>query len=264
MKKNTLAPKCLAVLSFFVYLYIWAPVIVIIVFSFSTNIYGEKWEHFTLKWYFELFRNAAVKEVLIRSLIIAIAAVIMATIIGTITAYGLFKLKFKGKQFLRTAILLPMVLPGVVLGGALLIFFTRLVQIPLGYPSIIIAHIVFCTPLSVFVILGRMQRIDWALEEAAMDLGATRFRTFRRVTGPLLLPAIASSAMLIFPWSFHDFVITYFVTGVGSTTLPIYVFSQMRYGATPVINTIGSVFIAITFGTVILSLLIQKREKNTN
>ena len=153
--------------------------------------------------------------------------------------------------------------PSVVTGSALLVFFTRLVHIPLGYPSIIIAHIVFCSPLAVFIILGRMQRFDWSWEEAALDLGATPMRTFTRVTGPQLLPAIMASAMLIFPWSFDDFVITYFVAGVGSTTLPIYVFSQLRFGATPVINTIGTLFVTVTLLGILLVYLIQ-RKTNTS
>jgi spermidine/putrescine transport system permease protein len=108
-----------------------------------------------------------------------------------------------------------------------------------------------------------MQRINWAWEEAAMDLGANRFRTFVRVTGPLLMPAIMASAVLIFPWSFDDFVITYFVSGIGSTTLPIYVFSQMRFGATPVINTIGALFVAVTIVALFLHRAIEKRSKAT-
>jgi spermidine/putrescine transport system permease protein len=150
-------------------------------------------------------------------------------------------------------------MPAVVTGGSLLVFFTRVIHIPLGYPSIIIAHIVFSTPLAVFVILGRMQRIDWAWEEAAMDLGANRLRTFIRVTGPLLLPAIIAAAVLIFPWSFDDFVVTYFVSGIGSTTLPIYVFSQIRFGATPVINTIGTIFVVVTIGALFIFRVIEKR-----
>jgi spermidine/putrescine transport system permease protein len=108
-----------------------------------------------------------------------------------------------------------------------------------------------------------MQRIDWAWEEAALDLGANRVRTFLRVIGPLLLPAIIASAVLIFPWSFDDFVVTYFVAGIGSTTLPIYVFSQIRYGATPVINTIGTLFVAVTIVALVLFRLIEKRGETT-
>ncbi|MBW2612233.1 MAG: ABC transporter permease [Deltaproteobacteria bacterium] len=262
-KKKRIAQKILWVLSILTLIFLWAPMILIMVYSFSNSKYGSSWEGFTLKWYAKLFTNDQVRDALMRSLIIAGVTVVIATLIGTMTAYGLFKLNFKGKQFLRTSILLPIVFPSVVTGGALLVFFTRLVHIPLGYPSIIIAHIVFCSPLAVFIILGRMQRFDWSWEEAALDLGATPFRTFLRVTGPQLLPAIMASAMLIFPWSFDDFVITYFVSGVGSTTLPIYVFSQLRFGATPVINTIGTLFVSITMLGMVLVYFVQKMGKSS-
>ncbi len=263
MKKKKIASKVLGAMSVLTLIFLWAPVLLIIVFSFSTNKYGVAWDEFTFKWYLKLFHNDAVRDALIRSLIIAGVTVVVSTLIGTITAYGLYKLNFKGKQFLRTSILLPIVFPSIVTGSALLVFFTRFIHIPLGYPSIIIAHIVFCSPLAVFIILGRMQRFDWSWEEAAMDLGATRVRTFIRVTGPQLMPGIMASAMLIFPWSFDDFVITYFVAGVGSTTLPIYVFSQLRFGSTPVINTIGTLFVALTMTGMLLMFLLQKKTKTS-
>lgn len=260
MKQIKLAPKILGALSSLVIVFLWAPVILIIVFSFSNNKFGVKWEGFTLKWYGELMRNDAVRDALWRSVSIASITVVASSIIGTMTAYGLYKLHFKGKKLLRTSILLPIVFPCVVTGAALLVFFTRFLHIPLGLPSIIIAHIVFSSPLAVFVILGRMQRIDWSWEEAAMDLGATRTRTFLRVIGPQLMPAIVASAMLIFPWSFDDFVVTYFVSGIGSTTLPIYVFSQLRFGATPVLNTIGTLFVVVTIAGQGIVYLVQKRR----
>ena len=260
MRQSSAGPKILGVLSGFVYIFLWAPVFVIILFSFSSNKFGVKWDEFTLRWYGELFTNEDVSGALIRSLIIASVTVVVSSVIGTITAYGLFKLHFKGKQFLRTSILLPIVFPAVVTGAALLVFYTRFIHIPLGYPSIIIAHIVFSSPLAVFVILGRMQRIDWSWEEAAMDLGATRIRTFIRVTEPQLMPAIAASAMLIFPWSFDDFVVTYFVAGIGTTTLPIYVFSQLRFGATPVLNTIGTLFVLVTILAQATMYFTQRRK----
>ncbi len=260
MKQIKLAPKILGALSSLVIVFLWAPVILIIVFSFSNNKFCVKWEGFTLKWYGELLRNDAVRDALWRSVSIASITVIASSIIGTMTAYGLYKLHFKGKKLLRTSILLPIVFPSVVTGAALLVFFTRFLHIPLGLPSIIIAHIVFSSPLAVFVILGRMQRIDWSWEEAAMDLGATRSRTFFRVIGPQLMPAIVASAMLIFPWSFDDFVVTYFVSGVGSTTLPIYVFSQLRFGATPVLNTIGTLFVLATIVGQGIVYLVQNRR----
>ncbi|MBC2733355.1 MAG: ABC transporter permease [Desulfobacteraceae bacterium] len=251
----------LRLISLVTYIFLWAPVIVIIVFSFSANKYGIKWDGFTWKWYAALLENDMVRETCLRSLVIALITVVVSTFLGTITAYGLYKLKFKGKQLLRTSILLPIVMPEVVTGAALLLFFIKLSPLQLGYTTIIIAHIVFSTPLAVFVILGRMQRIDWSWEEASMDLGATRLSTFRRVIGPLLMPGIAGAAALIFPWSFDDFVITYFVSGIGNTTLPIYVFSQLRHGSTPVINVIGTLFTVITLIGLLATKMAEKRSR---
>jgi spermidine/putrescine transport system permease protein len=262
MNREKMVTRLLGALSFVIYIFLWTPILIVIAFSFSTNKYGVRWDGFTLKWYGKLLANEGVRDALSRSLVIALITMVVSTLIGTITAYGLYKFKFRGKQFLRTSILLPLVFPSVVTGAALLVFFTRVLHIPLGFPSILIAHIVFCSPLAVFVILGRMQRIDWSWEEAAMDLGATRFRTFLRVTGPVLMPGIMASAMLIFPWSFDDFVITYFVSGVGSTTLPIYVFSQLRFGTTPVLNTIGTLFVVVTMGGLVATHFLQKLDKS--
>jgi len=259
MSLENKAPKFFPVIAVLVYVLLWTPVVILILFSFSSNRFGIKWEHFTLKWYIELFNNTAVKDALKISLIVASITVVVSTALGTLTAYGLYKLKFPGKIILRSSILLPIVIPYVVTGASLLVFFTRFFRIPLGYPSILIAHITFSTPLAVFVILGRMQRIDWSWEEAAMDLGANRLTAFIKVIGPILLPGIGASAMLIFPWSFDDFVITFFVAGIGTTTLPIYVYSQMRYGVTPVVNTIGTIFIVATIVPLMLSSLLQKK-----
>jgi spermidine/putrescine transport system permease protein len=259
IKRKKIAPKVLAIISALVIFFQWAPALVIIAFSFSSNKHGVAWDGFTMKWYGDLFMNSEVKDALIRSTVIALITVVVSTLIGTVTAYGLFKLHFRGKQFIRTSSLIPIVMPEVVTAAALLVFYTRFIHIPLGYPSIILSHIVFSTPLAVFVILGRMQRIDWAWEEAAMDLGANRYRTFIRVTGPQLMPAIAAAAVMVFPWSFDDFVITYFVSGIGSTTLPIYVYSQMRFGATPVINTIGTLFVVVTIAALVISRMIERR-----
>ncbi len=256
MKKTN---KLFLLLPLFVYLILWAPVVMLIIYSFSKNRFGIKWEGFTLQWYADLLVNSAVKSALANSLFIAFITVIVSTIAGTVIAYGMYKFKFRGKEALRSTILIPMVMPSVVTGAALLVFFTRAISLQLGYLSILIAHITFCTPLAMFVVLGRMARVDWSLEEASADLGANKFTTWRKITIPVLLPAMVVSAALIFPWSFDDVVITYFVSGVGTTTLPIYVFSQLRYGTTPVINTIGTIFVLLPIIGVLLATLLQKR-----
>jgi len=244
-----------------VYCFLWTPAGLLIFYSFSKNRFGMKWEGFTLKWYLHLLNSPRINEAILKSLIIASVTMVLATIAGTVTAYGLYKYKFRGKKLLRTSILLPIVIPYVVTGASLLVFFTRVMHIPLGYPSIIIAHITFSTPLAVFVIMGRMQRMDWAWEEASMDLGANRLTTWRKITIPFLLPAVISSAVLIFPWSFNDFTITYFVAGLGTTTLPIYIFSQLQYSLEPVIiNVTSTIFVALpVIGLFIMNVLQKER-----
>jgi len=259
MKSWNITGKILPALVTLVYSFLWVPVIILIVFSFSNDKYGIGWKGFTLGWYSEILNNVAVRNALETSLIIAIITVVVSTVAGTLTAYGLYKYKFRGKEILRMSLLLPIVMPYIVTAGALLVFFTRVAHIPLGYPSILIAHISFSTPLAVFVILGRMQRIDWTLEEASIDLGADRLTTWRKITIPLLLPAIIASAVLIFPWSLGDFTVTFFVAGAGTTTLPIYVFSALRWGETATINAIGAIFVALPVICLLLVTLLQRK-----
>ena len=259
MKSWNITKKQYSALVSIIYLLIWAPVVTLIVLSFSKDSYGVTWKGSTLEWYSDLFNDVAIRSALKTSLIIAIITVVVATLVGLFTAYGLYKYKFRGKQILRTTILLPIMMPYVVIGAALLVFFTRVVHIPLGYISIILAHVSFSIPLAVFVILGRMGRIDWYLEEASADLGASKLTTIRKITIPLLLPAIIASAALIFPWSFNDFTVTYFVSGIGTTTLPLYVFSQIRFGESPIINAVGAIFIALPLIGMLLMNFFQKK-----
>lgn len=244
-----------------VYSVLWAPVVIVIIYSFSNNKFGLSWEGFTLKWYDALVHNAEIMSALMRSLFITSITVVVATIVGTLVAYGLYKYKFRGKDFLRIGILLPIIMPSIVTGGALLVLFTKVIPIPLGYPSIIIAHITFCVPIVIFVVLGRMARIDWALEEASADLGANTLTTWRKITVPLLLPAVLASIMMVFPWSFNDFTITYFVTGLGVTTLPLYIFSQMVHGSQGVmLNVIATILVMLPIFILLLRNFSQRKE----
>ncbi len=250
----------LTMVAVFTYFCLWMPVVVLFFFSFTKDEYATKWTGFTTRWYMEIVTNIQIREALLNSLYVAAVTVILSTLAGTFTAYGLYKYRFRGKKLLRMTILFPIVVPYVVTAGALLIFFSRIIHIPLGYISIIIAHICFSFPLAVFIVLGRMQRINWSLEEAASTLGANRLTVWRTITIPLLRPAILASAVIIFPWSFNDFTITYFVTGIGTATLPIYVFSQLRYGPSPVINAIGTLFVMLPFLLVFFMIFSKKTE----
>ena len=242
------------------YAILWAPIAVVITLSFSTDKLGISWEGFTFGWYARTFSDANVINALVNSLFVASVTVVAATVVGTVSAYGLYKYRFRGKKLLRISLLLPITIPYIVTAGALLVFYTRVIHIPLGYPGIIIAHITFCLPLVVFIVLGRMSRVDWTLEEASADLGADVLTTWRKVTVPLLLPAVLASAVIVFPWSFNDFTITYFVAGLGTTTLPIYIFSQMVHGHEAVVlNAISTFSIIPPIMALLLISLLRKK-----
>jgi spermidine/putrescine transport system permease protein len=257
MKKNIL----LKIITGLVYFILWVPVLVVIVFSFNDSKFGVVWKGLTIKWYRALIYHAGLHDSLIRSLIVAGIVVLFSCIIGTLGAYGFYKLKFRFKKLLRISMLLPIVLPGVVMGGSLLVYFQRITHVPLGYATIILAQLSWAAPLALFIILGRMQRIDFSWEEAAQDLGASKARTFFRITLPLLLPAIGAAALVIFPWSFDDFVITYFVSGVGNATLPIFIYSQLRFGASPMINCIGTILMFISISLLLLNVALENKNK---
>lgn len=254
-------PKLLTLLVILLFLFQWAPMLLLTVFSFNESRFLVSWQGFTLNWYREIFQDELTLQALKVSLIVAFTTIAISSIIGTMTAYGIYKFRFWGKEGLRAVLVMPLIMPSIVMGIALLLFFSRIIQVSLGYVSIITAHVVFSIPLVTFIVLARMQRIDWTLEEAAMDLGADRVTTLRRVTVPLLMPGIMAAAILNFPWSFNDFVITYFVAGVGTTTLPIRIYSMIKVkGVSPSINALGALIIMASVALVIVSLLLQQRR----
>lgn len=254
-------PMLLTVLVALLFLFQWAPMLLLMVFSFNNSRFLVSWQGLTFDWYREVLQDDLTLQALKVSLIVATTTIVISSVIGTMTAYAIYKYKFWGKEGLRAVLVLPLIMPSIVMGISLLLFFSRIINFDLGYLSIITAHVVFSIPLVTFIVLARMQRIDWTLEEAAMDLGADRFTTLRRVTIPLLMPGIMAAAILNFPWSFNDFVITYFVAGVGTTTLPIRIYSMIKVrGVSPSINALGALIILASVILVIISMLIQQRK----
>lgn len=254
-------PKPLTILVVLLFIFQWAPMILLMIFSFNDSRFLVSWQGLTFDWYREVFQDELTLQALKVSLIVAFTTIAISSVIGTMTAYAIYKFRFRGKEGLRAVLILPLIMPSIVMGISLLLFFSRIISVSLGYVSIITAHVVFSIPLVTFIVLARMQRIDWTLEEAAMDLGADRITTLRRVTIPLLMPGIVAAAILNFPWSFNDFVITYFVAGIGTTTLPIRIYSMIKVrGISPSINALGSLIILASVALVIISLLIQRRR----
>ncbi len=241
------------------YLFMYAPLLVLMVFSFTPAEYSLKFEGVTLKWYQAVFRNDNILAALKVSLMVAIPTVLISTAIGTITAFTLYRSKFVGRALYQGILYIPLIMPDLVIGISLLLFYT-FVKFELGILSILLAHVSFSSPLTTLVIIARMQRIDRSLEDAAMDLGADEWTTMWKVTLPLLKPGIVAAALLTFPWSFNDFVITFFVSGVGSSTLPLRVYSMIRLGVSPMINALGTLIVVVPLILVIIGVRLQKRS----
>ena len=242
-----------------VYLFMYAPLLVLMAYSLTPTEYGTAWEGFTLKWYREVFANDDILDALKTSLIIAIPCVLISTAIGTITAITLYRSRFVGKALFQGILYIPLIMPDIVIGISLLLFYSS-IKLELGILTILLAHVSFSIPLATLVILARMQRIDRTLEDAAMDLGADEWTTMWKVTLPLLMPVIMAAALLTFPWSFNDFVITFFVSGVGSSTLPVRVYSMLRLGVSPMVNALGTLIVLVPLIIVIIGTRLEKRS----
>jgi len=241
------------------YLFLYLPICVLVAFSFNTSRFSVVWEEFTFKWYVRLIHDPLVLDALYNSIIVAIVAMVLSTIIGTLTAYGLFRYRFPGKQLFDGVLFLPIVTPEIVVGISLVVFFVA-INVNLGLTTIIIAHTAFDIPFVMLIVRARLQGMDRALEEAAMDLGADEWTTFFKVTIPQLLPGILAAALLAFTLSFDDFVITFFVAGVGSTTLPLKIYSMVRLGVSPKINALSALI--VLFSIVLISVADRLQRKS--
>lgn len=236
------------------YLFLHLPVITLAVFSFNSSRF-TLWEGFSLRWYRTAFSDPQLRDAAVNSLIIGTAATLISTIAGTLCAYGLRK---RPAPLLSGSLYLSLVTPEIVTGVSLLAFYQwvfRFLHLRLGLHTVILAHVAFCLAYVVLVVFARLRTLDPALEEAAMDLGATEWQAFREVTLPLLAPGIVAAALLAFTISFDDYVITSLVAGVDSETLPMVIYAMARRGANPVLNAIS----AIIAGGLALVVLASER-----
>ncbi len=232
-----------------VYLFLYAPIAVLIFFSFNSTRSTQVWTGFSVEWYGELLRDQSVHEAFRTSMIVGVTATAIATVIGTLTALALTRHRFRGKTVADSAIYAATVMPEIVVGVSLLVFFVATLVpagIELGIVTIIIAHVAFTISFVTIVVRARLSGMDQSLEEAAQDLGANPVTTFLRVTLPLILPGVMAGALLAFTLSFDDFVITFFVSGVGSSTLPLKIYSMIKFGVSPVINALSTVVLVAT------------------
>jgi spermidine/putrescine transport system permease protein len=228
-----------------IYAFLFAPIVVLIVFSFNDSRRTFVWKGFTLDWYPRLFANDDLLDALFITLQVAAVAVVVSTILGSLLGLGLARLRFRGSGATETLLLLPMVTPEILMGISLLIFFFQLFGGIGSIGQISIAHVTFCISYVAVTVRARASGMDPRLEEAARDLGASAWGAFRYVTVPLILPAVLAGAMLAFALSFDDLVVTSFNAGVGSTTLPIFIYSSIKFGVTPQINAISTIIVAV-------------------
>lgn len=254
----TRVPKIFWLSSLGVFIFLYLPVVVLIVLSFNDSQMGVAWKGFSLRWYDKLSHNPAFIDAMVNSLIIASVTTGVSVVLGVGTAIGLERLHERARAFIDMGLVLPLVIPEILLGVALLMMFV-LIQMPLGFLTIILGHGVFSLPLTILIIRARLRKLDPTWEDAARDLGASSWRVLTCVTLPLLKPAIVGAALLTFTVSLDDFVVTFFVAGPGSTTLPLKVFSMIKTGMTPEINALSALLVLVSILGVGCSWVYQQR-----
>ena len=238
--------------------FFYLPLIVLIIYSFNDGK-GMIWNGFSLRWYKELFKHSNnIWKAFYYSIFIALISAFVSTVIGTLGAIALKWFDFRGKKYLKNLSVLPLVVPDIIIGVSLLIMFATL-KFKLGITTIFIAHTTFNIPYVLFIVLSRLDEFDYSIVEAAYDLGATNRQTLTKVIIPMLLPAIISAFLMALTLSFDDFVITFFVSGPGSSTLPLRIYSMIRLGVSPVVNALSVILIVIS---ILLTLSTKKLQKN--
>jgi spermidine/putrescine transport system permease protein len=240
-----------------VFAFFYLPILVLVAYSFNTSKLNIVWEGFTLKWYADVWDSVRIIGSLKNSLIIASFTTLVSVIIGTGGAWLLHRYRFRFSRTVQTLIGVPMIMPEIVMGISLLIFFSVL-QLELGYLTVILSHVTFCFPFVLVAVQARLQGLDPALEEAALDLGASPLEAFWLVIVPCLRPAILSGALMAFTLSMDELIITVFTTGPGSATLPTVVFGMAKIGLNPMLNALSTLFILTTISFVLFSNHLKK------
>lgn len=272
---SQLSRRTLMLYSVLFFAFIYAPMLIVLVYSFNANpINMMSWSGFTFDWYRTIFGLSSklteqtlyvestqqLTNAVTNSLIVALTTTTVSTIIGTLAALAMARYRFRMKTFYRVLVFMPMIIPDIVLGLALLIYFVT-IGAKLGLITIIIGHCTFLCSYVFIVVSARLAGMDHHFEEASADLGASPFQTFRFVTLPLILPGVVGGALLAFIISMDDLVITYFIAGVDSTTLPVFIYGMLRRGIKPEINAIASLM--ILFSLIVASLGLYLRSRST-
>lgn len=264
-----LGQKLLTANALLVFAFFYTPILVLIIFSFNAGRSGTIWEGFSLRWYAELANDPAILSAFTNTIIVAFVSTLLSTAIGTMISLAMERHHFPFKLPLDAVLYMPIIIPEIVIALATLLFFIIVFNMVknlfgitwgLGLPTIIIAHVAFTISFVATIVRARLVDMDPNMEQAARDLYADEWQTFRRVTFPLLMPAIISGALMGFTLSLDDFLITFFVSGPGSTTLPILVYSKVKFGVTPDLNALATLLLVFSIGLVLLAQFLQRRD----
>ena len=239
------------------FLFLFAPIALVVLFSFNSSRSLQDFQGFSLRWYETFFESESLRDSLVASLQIALITMVIATILGTMLAYGLVRARTRLSSSLNVLMLVPLVTPEIVAGASALLLFTQ-VKLDLSLTTIVLAHITFSISYVTVVVRARLVALSREVEDASMDLGATRWQTFRLVTLPALWPAILAAGLLVFALSFDDFVLSFFTTGESPQPLPVRIWTQIRFGVRPTINAIGTFMLVISVVTIGLALVLPR------
>jgi ABC-type spermidine/putrescine transport system permease subunit II len=250
-------PRFLKVVMGLFLLWTFAPIAIVVLFSFNSGKSLQNFDGFSTQWYSEFFADEQLRDSLVASLEIALVTMIVATLLGSLLAFGLVRSRNRLSPVTNVMMLVPLVVPEIVAGVTALLLFTQ-IGMQLSLTTIILAHITFSISYVTVIVRGRLSALNREVEEAAMDLGATRAQAVRLVTLPLMWPAVLSSAILIFTLVFDDFVLAFFTTGVDPQPLPVRIYSSIRFGVSPAINAVGTLMLAVSALLIVAALLLPR------
>jgi len=264
---NVRPSRWLSAFAALTYVFLFAPIVILVLFSFNDSRRVFIWQGFTLDYYARAWNNASLIEAFSNSLVIGLISTGLSTAIGALLALALWRFRFPGKPLLEGAMALPIVIPEICMGVALMAFFIRTgwptaLPWPLNLGPIVIGHIAFSFPFVAIVVRARMAGFDRALEEASKDLGAGEWQTFLNITLPYMKPGLIAGALLAMTLSLDDFVITFFTSGPETLTFPVKVYSMVRFGATPEVNAASTLLILVTVLLTVVAMRLQRPERS--
>lgn len=231
------------------YAFLYAPLVVVMAYSFNDSVMNAQWAGFTLDWYRKLFANEEMLTAAWNSLLIGLTASLISTVLGTMAGYGMYRYRLR---VLPVLVVAPIAIPEILMGVSLLIFFVT-INLTLGLISIVLAHIAFCVGFVAIVVRARLAGMDESLVEAARDLGASPFQAFRLITLPLIMPGVIAGALMAFTLSIDDFVITFFTAGTDTMTLPIKIYTMVKVTVTPEVNAVSTLLMLLTLVLIVIA-----------